>query len=281
MTVALVSQCRHSRFGSGIPAPRPRKQTPESGAATVDDRFNVAAVETLHLAPDERSPLKPTSLLSAATVGSGIASAARMSLPSADAVLGHGADRTMCRRNQAAARSGWRSSSTRAAPSARAFFVARSALSQSPRVRSSANLKRSGPWSCRKAAHRVGDVLVWQSPASSVIAEAGASPVPSTSRCGPAAAPGASPRGRRALLRKAAGILTHRSDRLDQSGGYGEAFRRLRADATDGRLLAAYSAVVQESNGPKPGIQPGSHPRRRCTALGAYTWRRPDQREVT
>src|SRR5687768_17953866 len=53
---------RHSRFGSGIAALRPRKQALESGPATVDDRFNVTAVETLHLAPEESGPLEPTEL---------------------------------------------------------------------------------------------------------------------------------------------------------------------------------------------------------------------------
>jgi len=46
---------------------------------------------------------------------------------------------------------------------------------------------------------------------------------------------------------EAAGILMHRSDRRDQSGGYGEAFRRLRcrcyAGAITGGLLAQYGPI--------------------------------------
>ena len=47
---------------------------------------------------------------------------------------------------------------------------------------------------------------------------------------------------------EAAGILTHRSDRRDQSGGYGEASRRLRADASRGRLPARLPATWNAHN---------------------------------
>ena len=40
---------------------------------------------------------------------------------------------------------------------------------------------------------------------------------------------------------EAAGVLTHRSDRRDQSGGYGEASRRLGPMLVRRQLLTAYS----------------------------------------
>ena len=57
--------------------------------------------------------------------------------------------------------------------------------------------------------------------------------------------------------RGAAGILTHRSDRLDQSGGYGEASRRLRADASEGRLLAALLGLSGNGSRHVPDSSPG------------------------